>query len=734
MSLVSELRRRNVFRVAAAYAVSGWALLQVIDLLGGALDLPGALTRSVMLLLLVGLPIVIAFAWAFEVTPEGLKPSKEVDPEASIAPHTGQRLNIVIATSLVLVVGLMIWQQFAPKDAADTVAEAEGRDTESSTALVGVPANSVAVLPFADMSPDGDQEYFADGISEEILNKLAGVAKLKVAGRTSSFAFRGRESDLKEMAQTLNVAHILEGSVRKQNDKVRVTAQLIAAEDGYHLWSETFDGNLADIFEVQDEIAEKILVALTEKIIGERALPAAVDIVPSDKGDFRAYNLFLEARDLIRSRQKDNLLRASDLLDTAIMIDPNYAPPYAQRALVESLLSDAEGAYGDIPLSQALPKAIEFADKALELDSELADGHAVRGLLYLDSKDSLRGISALRYAVTLNPNHIDARNWLSLALAGSGNYLGAADEMVDLFETDPLYPPVAGNVIIRLLQIGDQERAEKILTRMRTLETSERMYLWARANLECAIGQVAECIESAEESLAEIPDANRASGAAFARMNILDFEGAGKIAPPYVTPYLLSVQGRFDDALTEAKSLLDRSPESAPAQIDYMVMLSNAGKREKLLEYFDTEFGTIDAMERELYNPINGGLPPYGIIADALDRLERRDDLQVVMTAWRRAIDYGRRGGADSIDFNVNESMWFAMQGNFERSIEFLTRAADKRDGLLGFRTVNGLFRHRLGDNTQYQTLVARHFERVNEERLALDLSPVVPEEHIYEF
>jgi TolB-like protein len=402
LSFLGELKRRNVFRVAGVYAVVGWLLVQVAASLEEAIGLPAWFDGLVVALLAIGFPIGLIFAWAFELTPEGIKRTAAVDADESITAQTGSKLDIVLVLALLVFAGAMLLPKFM------NTQQLPGLVTGSSAA-----AASIAVLPFADLSPDSDQEYFADGISEELLNVLAKVNGLKVAGRTSSFAFKGRNEDLREIGRVLDVAHILEGSVRSQGDKVRVTAQLIQVSDGFHLWSETYDGDLNDIFAVQDDIASRILLAMKNQLNVEEAPVVA----PVQRADVTAYGRFLEARDLIFTREPSKMERAMALLDEAIAIDPGYAPAYASRAKALLLLSDRPGSYGTIPAQEAMPRAEADVEKALELDPDLADAYAVRGLINSDSGRVDYAIINLRRAIELSPNSLDARNWLALALA-----------------------------------------------------------------------------------------------------------------------------------------------------------------------------------------------------------------------------------------------------------------------------------------------------------------------------
>jgi TolB-like protein len=252
MSLIDELRRRNVFRVAIAYVLLGWAVLQGADFL---LDLAGApewVMRVFAIAGLVGFPFALFFAWAFELTPEGVKREKDLDRSQSIAPQTGKRLNRVIIGLLLLVIVLM---------AVERVFVVGETDTDSAP-LATAAAPSIAVLPFVNMSADPDNEYFSEGVAEEILNVLARIPELKVTARTSAFSYKGSEATVAQIARELGVNHVLEGSVRKAGSQVRVTAQLIEAGNDFHLWSETYDRELDDIFAIQDEIAQSIAEAL----------------------------------------------------------------------------------------------------------------------------------------------------------------------------------------------------------------------------------------------------------------------------------------------------------------------------------------------------------------------------------------------------------------------------------------------------------------------------------------
>jgi len=252
-NIFSELKRRNVIRVALAYIVTAWLLLQLTDVVLNNIEAPAWLFQSIMLLLAIGFPIAVLFAWAYEMTPEGLKKEKEIDRSQSITPATGRKLDFIIIGMLVLALGYFLWERQSYVSPPNEVAS-----VDSGSAI----KRSIAVLPFINMSSDQEQEWFADGLTEEILNALARMPDLLVAARTSSFNFKGSTTPIQEIATTLGVAHVLEGSVRRGGDRLRVTAQLIRANDGFHLWSETYDRNPNDVIAIQEDVAIAIANAL----------------------------------------------------------------------------------------------------------------------------------------------------------------------------------------------------------------------------------------------------------------------------------------------------------------------------------------------------------------------------------------------------------------------------------------------------------------------------------------
>ena len=396
-AFLAELRRRNVFRVAAAYLVVGWVLIQVVSLIADPLGLPSWTETFFIVLLGVGFPIALLLAWAFEMTPDGMKLTAAVPEDHSITSKTARKLDYAIVAGLVVLVGVIIWQQVASPQAAT------GRELAArSEANTGA---SVAVLPFADMSEDGDQVYFADGISEEILNVLVRIPDLQVAGRTSSFAFRGQEQDLREIGSALDVSHVLEGSVRRSGTRLRITAQLIRSEDGFHLWSETYDREIADIFDIQDEIAGAVADELATSLGLDTG---AVSVARTS--DLDAYESFLHARQLFRERGQANLELAAAMLTETLARDPEYGPGWTLLA----------GVYGVMPFyrqgnNEPAPElrvrwnalAVETARRAIAINPADAQAHAFLGSALAENWNWIEALDMLDRAVALAPNDPD---------------------------------------------------------------------------------------------------------------------------------------------------------------------------------------------------------------------------------------------------------------------------------------------------------------------------------------
>ena len=394
MSLIAELKRRNVFRVGAAYLALGWIVTQITATVAPLLHLPEWVGPVVLWIGVIAFPFVVMFSWIYELTPEGLKRESEVDRSASITHDTARRLDYLIIGLLVVAIGLFAFHEFRP--AGDKHVTVVARTTPGTAPSAAGEDRSVAVLPFVDMSAGKDQEYFADGISEELLNLLAQVPQLRVIARTSSFSFKGKEADIDEIARKLNVANVLEGSVRKSGDKLRITAQLIRASDSSHLWSQTYDREMTDVFAVQDEIAAAVVEQLKVTLLGAAPKTRATDP--------KAYGLFLQAREVSRQYNATAFAQGIALYKQALAIDPSYAPAWDGLAVVYFGQMDL----GLLTIEQGLPLGREAINKALEHDSSFAPAYGRLAMFEgLIERDYAAAARHLEQGLALDPTNLE---------------------------------------------------------------------------------------------------------------------------------------------------------------------------------------------------------------------------------------------------------------------------------------------------------------------------------------
>ena len=444
MSLLAELNRRNVIRVGIAYSVVAWLIAQVAEFAFETFGTPDWALKSVVVLLLLGLPVVLVFAWAFEITPEGIRLEKNVDRSQSITAHTGRKLDRAIIVGLVVVGLLIIARPWLPSPAGPPSVVTPNAPIE----------DSVAVLPFVDLSPDGDQEYFSDGISEEILNALVRIPGLKVAGRTSSFSYKDKGEDLRTISAALGVDHLLEGSVRRAGDQIRITAQLIRGEDGFHLWSETYDRNLSNIFAVQEEIARSVAEQLTVSLGLEHRT-----LVTNRTDDLVAYENYLRARELHLARGRENLELALLLLQEAAARDPEFAPTWIEFAGIYANFY----AYQEQETRYLAPRwraiGMAAAERAIELSPADGVAHAYLGVFKGLDNRWIEAFRAFDRAADLAPNNPIVLDTIAQQMAEVGYFR----EMLELSERavslDPLVAIYRNTYARALAKMGDYDRA-----------------------------------------------------------------------------------------------------------------------------------------------------------------------------------------------------------------------------------------------------------------------------------
>jgi len=412
----AELKRRNVYKVAVAYIVGGWALSQGIAQVFPVFDVPIWAIRLIVLLIIIGFPVAIVLAWAFELTPEGLKRTEDVDPIVAARAPKKQVWIYVVAIGAALSIALFFLGRYT---------------AHSSDNASNLPAKSIAVLPFENLSDDKNTVYFSDGITEEILNALAQIPNLKVAARRSAFQFKGNDLDLRKIGQVLGVAHILEGSLQKAGDQVRINVQLVDVQNGLQAWSEKYDRKLDNVFAVEDEIAKAIATRLRVQLTGGAGQPLVVDSTNNPQ----AHELYLRGLTLLAARGP-GLIEARNSFQKAVDLDAGYAQAWAALAITDLVLPS----YGLEPFETSLPRGEAAAQRALSLDPNTAAAHVAVGIANTSRARWPEADRAFRRGLVLAPGDAEAVNQYAQFLATVGQLEAALHEIERAQQLDPLSP------------------------------------------------------------------------------------------------------------------------------------------------------------------------------------------------------------------------------------------------------------------------------------------------------
>jgi len=706
MSFIKELKRRNVFRVAIAYAIVGWLLVEIASVILPALLLPDWIFRALVVFVILGFPLAMIFAWAFELTPEGIKKEKDVDRSESITHVTSRKLDYLIITILVVAVTFLLADKFFLSD-----------DRETSVGEVVATSQSIAVLPFVNISSDKEQEYFSDGITEEILNLLASVKELKVAGRTSSFAFKGQNDDLRRIGDLLGVDHILEGSVRKSGTTVRITAQLVQVEDGFHLWSDTYDRELTDVFAIQDEIANEILNQLKARLLNEEQA-----VIVSQRTDPEVYDLYLLAKQRLYHRTRQTIESAVELLDQAIAKDPEYAPAYAQRGIATLLLSVDQ--YGTIAEDEADIQAKRFIDAALEKDPQLAEAWAGLGLYHNDRPgEHEQAIEALSKALSLNPNLINASHWLQLALGSSGEPRAALQILEHMTQRDPLYRPGFFSGVMTFNDFGQEDKAQALLDKFRGYNPNSPVLLSAEAMHHLYNGRAAEGLRLAEQALELEPE--NGTTHFWLTIGLLGTHQVERAAEEgsdsFVKVRSLDRMGRRDEAF-ELAFQLARDSGTGPLFNQY----NRAGQSKDLVDFLEERWPSVESFAAD--NPHNRlGYNEMAAIALAYSRTGNHERFDEALMFVESAISKLKDQGVDNFVYSVESAKYLALAGEHEDAVTKLEQALER--GWLGFVPIavdHPVFEP-LQDHPRFIAVEAMMVENINIRREALGLEPVDP-------
>ena len=526
-SFFAELKRRNVYKVAVAYGVVGWLIIQVTATIVPALHLPDRLTTTIVVIILLGFPFALVIAWAFEMTPEGLKRTENVSPDQHLPQWSRRKFAAFIVGVSIIAAALLGYQSLRPKVANIPLAE----ETITPKAI---PKKSIAVLPFENLSDDKSAAYFADGIQDEILTKLASIADLKVISRTSTAKYKSKPEDLKTVSRQLGVAHVLEGTVQKAGDKVRVIVQLIDARADSHLWAKTYDRDLKDVFAVESEVAQEIADSLQAKLS-----PAEADtLATAPTKDPEAYDLFLkgdyEARLAQSNLRPESFDQATSWYQQAIARDPNFALAIARLAENRILrhwfvefLSEAE-----------LAEVRNTVDRALAIAPTLAEAHIALGMFYYHGHRQYEpALGEFSRAIQLQPNSAQVLEYLGYVHRRQGKWAQSLDELQQAIMRDPRNATLEANMASSYLHLRMWKEAAAAARHAISVDPHETIGM---RSLLLSILNGRGDIEEAQRTLATFPvDSKLTTNSLFGSVAGITGERA----------YTLIIARKFDEAL-----------------------------------------------------------------------------------------------------------------------------------------------------------------------------------------
>ena len=680
-AVLAELNRRKVLRTLGAYAVAVFVVLQLMDAAVEPLRLPDWLPTLLVIVLILGFPLVFILAWHFDVTPDGVKKTQTV----SLLTRTQNALLFSMMMLGVFGLGYGFYGYYS--NVFTDGGPGELQTLASQQREFVAPENSIAVLPFADLSEDSSQRYFSDGIAEEILNVLAKVKGLHVAARTSSFAFRTPDKDIREIGRLLNVGTVLEGSIRKSGDRIRLTAQLINVEDGYHIWSNSYDRKLDDVFAIQDEVASAIATALVDSFAGLEQKPA------SRTRDLAAFEAYRTGRLHWWRRSPDELHQAITLFAKALEHDPAFAPAYAAMADSWLLLS----LYGNLTNLKATERAMPMIEKALEIDPESAEGFAALGLARWQIGQNDAAESALRQSIKLDDDYIPAYLWLGGLLGESGRLPEESQILQQAMVIDPLNELLAINFVGNLTKQGNYQAGKELLQDLISLRPDSATLLKFMAGHAINSGDLAQGWRYASRSYDLEPDSPvviQTLAGAWASIGVTDkaesllldgLEIAGNnsgLQSNYF--FLLLEQGRLEKAESLLTKQYGDSIEGLPEQLQQYYYFQKgmislvAGDTATARGFFE------NAIRDESEQSWNGKQVMYATILSALHYKAGNTELaEQRLVSAERSVRRARINGVDDADIYYTESSIYALRGKSEAALDSLQMAYER-----GFRWV----------------------------------------------
>ena len=711
MSFFNELKRRNVFKVGVAYLITAWLLVQVADMLLDNMDAPPWVLQAIFVVLLVGLFVTLLVAWAFELTPEGIKKEKDVDRSQSITPQTGRKLNTAIITILVLALGYFAWDKFMVRSAQEVdtvlvVSEDSVEDVEDVEEPALPTDKSIAVLPFLNRSNRAEDEFFTSGIHDDLLTQLAQISSLRVISRTSVVQFKDTSKSIREIADLLGVATILEGGVQRAGNQVRINMQLIDAATDAHLWAQTFDRELTanNIFSIQSEIATAVTAAMRATLSPEEQ--QRISAVPTE--NMQALEEYFKGRAEMDQRTLPAIESSRLRFEQARQLDPDFAQAYAGEAQAILLLADAGNAYGEIPVMETLNLARPLLEKALELAPEDAQVLAVYGLLESNSHNEELALNYFARSLALNPSSGEVLNWQRMSQFGSGRMKDATETNRRMVEVDPLSMIALYNGVLSMAnqEVYDDLTVEMMLERLEGLDRGYGLY--ARAGVEQRRGDISVSAGYHYKSLELDPgrSSNRSDLAELlARLGLVD--EALLVAPDSANDIAFWM-GDWDTALRLANEGLEQEPDSIDAKINLLSVLMWSGDADSAYPL------AVEVWERFKENPAEMYAMPINM-AWIATKTEHTQQAHLYREAGARWLQNLIEAGLTGVGRYANEALLAAIDGRDNDAIIAITHAIDK-GGRWQAYLEHPVFDHLKGD-ARFQAQLNRMADLNNTER-----------------
>jgi TolB-like protein/Tfp pilus assembly protein PilF len=639
--------------------------------------------------LVIGLPLAMFFAWAFELTPEGLRREKDIERSTSVAPQTGRKLDHFIIAVLVLVLGYFALDKFV-------------LDQSGDPEIVGTTVDkSIAVLPFVNMSSDPEQEYFSDGISEELLNVLSKIPDLRVSARTSSFQFKGESPDIIDIGKKLNTGFVLEGSVRKSGTNVRITAQLIDAGNGFHLWSETYDRQIEDVFAVQDEISAAIVAALREHL-GLQVGAAPPVRAAENPAAYEAYlrGLYLVAQDTYAGRRG-----AVQEFEMALSHDPNYAIAHAGLAMA---------ALGAFAPAEARAKAALHVERAMSLDPILAEAHTAKGLLLYFQNNLEGALTSFRRAAQINPNNVMAYTWMGQLLnLDLGRYDEAFPMREKAMRLDPLSIPTIVFYVQALIERNRLAEADRELAKIASI--FPHVYAYRHGTHMSRGGNIAFAVLGSLDALRINPNYGRVRNGLSFHLALAGLEKEALAVSPRISTFVLSYLGKPQDAIAAAESRLAEDPELISARHGLGLALAGVGDyataRPILEEMWRRSGGRISKRSDMFVSATAAAL--IAVRRDAGEEDKVDELLAAIKDNVRRYRKAGIVGDGRSFGPDYDEGIALYLSGDHESGLALLDKATE--EGV--FIPPNEAYLQAIYDDPGFASILARQEARQVRER-----------------